>query len=311
MLSFAGGLSAQEPVALGAIRNHDHAPIIVQSRPVIERLPVSVIAPIDLHVAKSGHIFVADQAANCVFRLNSDGDVSLPIENLADIQRIQVDADGNLYTLTSDSRESQIRMINPVGQSVILHNLTFAANTFVRDTIGQFLVTSRDMNRVAVISTEGDVSELTRLNRPITDLILNAGGQAEALLETGEIVHIAASGEVTSSGFAPPDSSRLMLQPDGSILALSKRSNGQTHLVSASCDTVRPEEFSTFATVPNGTQAVGFDALGNLCLANPDLRAITKVTSHFRIPCPHCGRATDMIFRKNSEPDSATKTRNF
>ena len=145
----------------------------------------------------------------------------------------------------------------------------------------------------------------------MSDLVLNAGGQTEALLTSGELVHIAASGEVTASGFAPPGSSRLMLQPDGSMLVLSKRTNGQTNLVSISRGATRPDEFSTFATVPEGTQAVGFDALGNLCLANPDLRAITKVTSHFSIPCPHCGRATEMIFRKDPEPVGEPSTRRF
>ena len=300
-----------DPPLLGAIRNHDHAPIVVQSRPVIERLPVKVVSPVDLQISKAGHIFVADDTANCVFRLEADGEVSLPVMNLSKIRRIQLDADGNLYTLTSDARESQIRMVNPVGQSVLLHDLKFDANAFVRDVTGQFAVTSKNTNRVVLISNTGEITELTRLYQPVSDLVLNAGGQTEALLTSGEMVHISASGEVTASGFAPPGSSRLMLQPDGSMLVLSKRSNGQTNLVSISRDATRPNEFSTFATVPEGTQAVGFDSLGNLCLANPDLRAITKVTSHFSIPCPHCGRATEMIFRKDPEPADAPATRRF
>ncbi len=311
VFAFSPSLSAQEPPSLGAIRNHDHAPIIVQSRPVIERLPVKVIEPVDLRIGKNGHIFVADRSAKCVFRLDSDGEVSLPVADLSDIQRIQLDADDNLYVLTSSGRESQILMVNPIGQSTVLHELTFAATSFVRDTVGQFVVASKDANRIVVITIEGDITELTRIYQPVSDLVLNAGGQTEALLVTGEMVHIAASGEVTRSGFAPPGSSRLMLQPDGSMLVLSGRSDGHAQLTSVSRDQVRPQDFQTFASVPEGTQAVGFDALGNLCLANPDLRAITKVTSHFRIPCPHCGRPTDMIFRKDAEPASNTVTRSF
>ncbi len=305
-VTFAG-----DPPSLGAIRNHDHAPIIVQSRPVIERLPVKVISPVDLQISKAGHIFVADDAANCVFRLDAEGEVSLPVQRVGNIRRIQLDADGNLYTLTSDARESQIRMINPVGQSVLLHELNFDAHAFVRDVAGQFAVTSKDTNRVVLISNTGEITELTRLYQPVSDIVLNAGGQTEALLTSGDMVHIAASGEVTASGFAPAGSSRLMLQPDGSMLVLSKRSNGQTNLVSISRDANRPKEFASFATVPEGTQAVGFDGLGNLCLANPDLRAITKVTSHFSIPCPHCGRATEMIFRKDVEATDSPDTRRF
>jgi hypothetical protein len=50
------------------------------------------------------------------------------------------------------------------------------------------------------------------------------------------------------------------------------------------------------AFVPEGTRAAGFDSLGNLLLANPDLRAITRVTSRFQVPCPHCRQPTLMIF---------------
>ena len=304
-------LLAEELPSLGAIKNHDHSPVIVQSRPVIERLPVKVIEPVDLRIGKSGHIFIADKSARCVFRLGKDGDVSLPVADLSDIQRIQVDADENLYVLTSNSREAQLQMVNPIGQSTVLHELTFAATSFVRDTIGQFVVISKDANRIVVISTEGDVTELAQVYQPVSDVVLNAGGQTEALLMSGELIHIAASGEVTPSGFAPPGSSRLMLQPDGSMLVLAGRSNEHARLVSVSRDQVRPAEFLTFASVPQGTQAVGFDALGNLCLANPDLRAITKVTSHFRIPCPHCGRPTDMTFRKDAESAANATTRSF
>ncbi len=302
---------AQEAPALGAIRNHDHAPIIVQSRPVIERLSVKVIEPVDLRIGKAGHIFVADHSAKCVFRLDRDGEVSLPVSDLSDIRRIQLDADDNLYVLTSNAQESQIQMVNPIGQSTVLHELTFAATSFVRDTIGQFVVASTDENRIVVITTDGDVTELTRIYQPVSDLVLNAGGQTEALLVSGEMVHIAASGDVTPSGFAPPGSSRLILQPDGSMLVLAGRSAGHATLTSVSREQVRPLNFFSFASVPEGTQAVGFDALGNLCLANPDLRAITRVTSHFRIPCPHCGRATDMIFRKDAEATADAVTRSF
>ena len=193
---FAGGAAAVavDPPSLGAIKNHDHAPIIVQSRPVIELLPVKVISPVYLKISNSGHVFIADEAANCVFRLDGDGDVSLPVQDLRDIRRIQLDADGNLYTLTSNSCESQIRMMNPVGQNVLLHEMNFDANAFVRDVTGQFMVTSKDANRVVVISSTGEIVELTRIYQLVSDLVLNAGGQTEALLASGELVHIAASG---------------------------------------------------------------------------------------------------------------------
>ena len=310
---FAGSTSvvSDELPSLGAIEKHDHAPIIVPSRPVIERLPVKVIEPVDLRIGKNGQIFVADKSAKCVFRLGDNGEVSLPISDLSHIQRIQLDADDNLYVLTSDPRESQIQMVNPIGQSIVLHELTFAATSFVRDTVGQFIVASKDANRIVVITTNGSVTELTRIYQPVSDLVLNAGGQTEALLVSGEMVHIAGNGEITPSGFAPLGSSRLMLQAAGNMLGLVGRAAGNSQLTFVCRDQVRPQDFKTFASVPEGTQAVGFDALGNLCLANPDLRAVTKVTSHFRIPCPHCGRPTDMVFRKDAAPVAPPDTRSF
>ena len=311
ILAFYAPALAQELLPLGAFTNHDHPPIVVQSRPVIERLPVKVIEPVDLKIARSGHVFIADRTAKCVFRLNGDGQVSLPAADVSNLQRIQVDADENLYILTSNAGESQIQMVNPIGQCTVLHDLTFAATSFARDTIGQFIVTSKDPHRIVVISTTGETTELTRVYQPVSDVVLNAGGQTEALLVTGELIHITAGGEVTPSGFAPPGSSRLMLQPDGSMLVLANRSNGHAELVSVSREPVRPEEFVSFASVPEGTKAVGVDLLGNLCLANPDLRAVTKVTGHFRIPCPHCGRSTDMIFQTDPEPITNGDSRSF
>lgn len=311
LLAVDSPLSAQEAASLGALQNHDHPAIIVASRPVIERLPVKVIAPTDLRVSDSGYVFVADKVARCVFRIDSDGIVSLPISNARDLHRIQVDADDNLYVLTMDGRESSIQMVNPIGKSVVLHNLSIPVTSFVRNSIGHFIVASAGTNRLMLISPEGEVTELGRMSEPIIDLVLNAGGQTEALLESGEIVHIAVSGDVTSSGFAPARSSRLMLQPDGSLLALTGQLGGIAQLVAVSRDVVRPTDFVPFANVPEGTQAVGFDSLGNLCLANPDLRAVTKVTSHFRIPCPHCGRATEMIFRQDAPPATKSDTRSF
>ncbi len=113
-----------------------------------------------------------------MFRLNGDGDVSLPVAGLSDIQRIQIDAEENLYVLTSNSREAQIEMVNPIGQSTVLHKLTFAATTFVRDIIGQFVVVSQDTHRIVLITTERDITELTRIYPPVSDLVLNESGPA-------------------------------------------------------------------------------------------------------------------------------------
>lgn len=302
---------AEDSPVLGAVREHEHAPIVVPSMPVIERLPVKVIEPIDLKVGKSGSVLVADRAAQCVFRLNRDGEVSLPIADVSHLQRIQIDADDNLYILTSDAHESQIQMVTPIGTCIVLYDLNFAATSFVRDRTGQFIVAESSKSRIWEISTTGDVTELTQISQPVSDIVLNAGGQAEVLLESGDIVHVSAAGVVTRTGYAPSGSSRLMLLPDGSLLAIAGPLNGHAELVYPTRGNLRPTEFRRYAIVPQGTQAVGFDSLGNLVLANPDLRAITKVTSHFQVPCPHCGRLTEMHLKRDAEALINNHSRSF
>ena len=47
-----------------ALETHQHAAIHVNSRPVVERIPVNVIDPVDVRVAADGAILVADAKAN-------------------------------------------------------------------------------------------------------------------------------------------------------------------------------------------------------------------------------------------------------
>jgi len=302
---------AEDRPALGAIANHDHPAIHVRSKPVIERLPVKVIDPVDLALSDAGHIFVADNKADCVFRLDQHGSVSLMVEQLHGIQRIYVDADESLYILTSTSGESSLHQVTPAGKHVILKTFAFPAIAFVRDSVGQFVIAVRQTGRLVSYASNGDVAEIALLNETPLDLTLNSGGQLEALLSSGQIVRIVANGEVMASGFAQLGSSRLAALQDGTLLTLCVET-GRAQVLHVSRSLDRPEQFEVLANVPAGTRSVGLDSLGNLCLANPDLRAITKVTSQFEIPCPHCGKATRMIFSSAAEPAAiGVETRSF
>ena len=302
---------ADDVPGLGAIVNHDHAPVRVNSKPVIERLPLKVLEPVDLVVSGKSRIFVADRKAECVFRLEEHGSVSLAIEHLSGIQRIQVDADGSLYVLTSSGGESSLRQITESGQHVILETFSFPASGFVRDELGRFVLSLKQSGRLVSLDAEGHIADLAQLNQPVQDLILNAGGQLEALLPSGHIVRIDEEGEVAHSGFAEVGSTRLASLSDGTLLSLADSGNGRARVVKVSREADRPAEFHVAVTVPVGTMAVGFDSLGNLCLANPDLRAVTKVTSHFEIACPHCGKPTRMIFSFEPQPGAADSVRSF
>ncbi len=305
------GAAADDGAPLGAIANHDHDPIHVRSKPVIERLPVKVIEPVDLKISSRGRIFVADRKAECVFRLDEYGATSLPVRDVANIQRIHVDADESLYVLTSTGGESSLHQVTASGQHVVLATLAFPATAFVRDTVGHFVVAAKDSGRLLSVSPEGVVAEHAELIQPAVDLAINAGGQVEALLTSGHITTVAADGRASLSGFAPIGATRLMTLADGSLLALSGIAGDRSQIVSVSRSEDRPERFDMIAHAPAGTRAVGFDAMGNLCLANPDLRAVTKVTSQFSIPCPHCGKPTRMIFSTDAEPAEGMTSRSF
>jgi hypothetical protein len=310
-LAAAPASHAEEIPPLGAIAKHDHKPVRVHSRPVIERLPLKVIEPVDLRISSDGCVFVADKKAECVFRLDQHGSASVMIERLPGIVRIQLDEDDSVYILTSTSGESVLHQVTPNGQHIILHTFSFPASSFVRDDVGRFVVSVKQSGRLVALSEEGEVSDMALLMQPVTDLVLNAGGQLEALVPSGHIIRIAEDGKAAVSGYAEIGSRRLASLADGSLLALTGSLEGRSQVVFVSRDEERPEQLEVAATVPNGTMAVGFDSLGNLCLANPDLRAVTKVTSNFKIACPHCGKSTRMIFSMDPDPAEVTTTRSF
>jgi hypothetical protein len=283
----------------------------VHSKPVIERLPIKVVDPVDLVLSDKSRIFVADRAAECVFRLDEHGSVSVVVDHLSGIQRIQLDADGSLYVLASSGGESSLHQITPSGQQAVLQTFAFPASGFVRDELGRFVFCVKHSGRLVSLDAEGQVADLAHLNQPVQDLILNAGGQLEALLPSGHLVWIDEEGGVSHSGFAEIGSTRLASLRDGTLLTLVESASGRSQVLETSRETDRPERFDVIATVPLGTKAVGFDSLGNLCIANPDLRAVTKVTSHFEIACPHCGKPTRMIFTSEPVPGAADSVRSF
>ena len=316
--SFCGPLASssfcaagEETPSLGALAQHDHQPIHVRSKPVIERLPVRVISPVDLALSDDGCVFIADNKANCVFRLDGSGSVSLLVENLADIERIRIDADDSVYVLTSSAGESSLHQITPGGQHVVLQTFGFPAGAFVRDSAGQFVLSVKQTGRLVSVSSEGVVSDIGMLTQNPLDLAYNAGGQLEALMPSGHVVRIPSSGEIQVSGFAQLGSRRLLSLRDGSLLTLCNTDVSRTQVIHVSRTEDRPEKFQIEANVPTGTSSVGFDALGNLCLANADLRAVTKVTNHFEIPCPHCSQPTRIIFSVDGDPATGADSRSF
>lgn len=283
--------AAGQDGALSQLATHHHSPIVVHSRPVIERIPVQVIHPTDLCSGPDGILFVADSAARCVFQIGSDGNVALAVKDIADIVRIVSDSDANLYVLTASHGTSAITQVTPDGLQVELCSIPFHAGSFVRDSIGQFVV-SESGSRVARVSPEGEWQHFAVCPSAIADLAISSSGQVHALLEDSRVLLIQDDGGLRLSGFAQAGSARLLSLPEGDLAALSA-TPGERPLI-AGLRTDASEDLQEFAKVPLGTVAVAFDRLGNLSMANPDLRAVTRVTSHFVVPCPHCGAEVPM-----------------
>jgi hypothetical protein len=305
---------ADEPVAtavppLNALSTHRHDPIVVRSKPVIERLPVKVLQPVDLQVSARGQIFVADAQAACVFRLDSHGQVSLAVRDLPGISRIQLDRDGGLYVLTVVGAESHLYQATPEGLTVHLHTLRFPAIAFTRNSIGEFFVGQRQ--QLWKIGTDGQQTCITQLPSALLDLGSNPAESAVALLQNGLVCQVSADGVLAVSGQAQAGSLRLLPGIGGRFLTLARSApqapgesgeSGESglalyHVADRSLIKADPVDGPTLlARVPSGTEAAGLDPLGNLCLANPDLKAVTKATTRFHIPCPHCGQQTLLIF---------------
>jgi hypothetical protein len=289
---------------LGQLQPHQHDPIIVRSRPVIERLPVKVISPVDLRVSKAGHVFIADDEANCIFRLDEFSAVSLVAENLPDLRRISLDADGSLYVLTSTAGEAGLYQITPEGRRFLLQTLHFPTSAFARNAVGEFVLASE--RRLLRLNTDGEIIPLAELTEPVLDLAANPAGGTEVLVSGGRVLSLDAVGTLRPTGFGHSQSQRLLSRPDGRQVTLSAAdalSPDRTGLFEVLDQRPADGQVPSVAFVPEGTRAAGFDSLGNLLLANPDLRAITRVTSRFQIPCPHCRQSTLMIFDAEARPD--------
>jgi len=275
--------------------DHSHDPITLRSKPVIERLPVKVIRPVDLVITSKNQILIADSGAECIFQLEQDGTVSLRAERLGNIQRICLDSDDSVYVLTSTPGESRIHQVTPDGKLTVLHVLNAPANCFARMPDGNFAVAGSSLFRT---NFDTPPTLIQRLNHPAVDMTLHVSGGAEIMFAGGLVMSLMNNGELVHRGNVPVGSSRLISLPDGRLAGLQGESglkvdSGQkTGLFALIGKDDKAGNFQAVAHVPQGTLAAGFDKLGNLALANSDLRAVTKVTAHFEVPCPHCGKVT-------------------
>ena len=149
---------------------------------------------------------------------------------------------------------------------------------------------------------------LARLREPFKDLVVDSFGTAIVLLRSGKVMSVFASETDDVEGYLPPTTTRIAIDPNSRIVGLATSEAGRYVLLRPG---QKPGDYQQFGGTPQGTSAFAFDRLGNVTMANPDLRAITRVTSHFRIPCPHCGQQVELLFSPDAPLPALENQRSF
>lgn len=290
------------------VTDHSHKPITMRSRPVIERVPIKVIDPVDVTITHFGDTLIADRVGNVVFRVDTLQETSIVARDLINISRIADSRTLGTHILLAGKGSGQIIRVTETGfQSEFLH-LPFTPCGLVIDEVGNSWTSDASAGRVFMFGSDGLQKFNLQLSEPINDLTSGLNGCAIVLLKSGKLVTVFPNETSQTMGYVPANSSRLNFHPDGFVLALTCDNKGNCVLVKA---TQKTSESERFAGMIPGTSAVAFDRLGNLTLANPDLRAITRVTSHFKIPCPHCGSIVPLIFSPDAPVTEQATRRSF
>lgn len=283
-----------------------HRPIVVRSRPVIERLPLKVIDPVDLVITEFGATIVAERQAGIVFLLGEDGQTSILMQDQIGLNRVANSDVTGLHSMCSRKSSSTIHRITDTGFASEFVELPFKALGLAPGEGGGIWTTNPQTAQIIFITATGQKKVVKQLEQRIVDVTADDQG-AYVLTSTGEITSVSADGSSLRIGHVSKAATRLQLRPDHQVVALIQSADGSCVLEEPQTELGRGKQVGR---VPKGTQAFAFDSLGNLVLANRDLRALTKVTSHFTVPCPHCGKPVPMTLSTDA-PAAAAKRRSF
>lgn len=283
-----------------------HQPILVRSRPVIERLPLKVIDPADVAITEFGATIVAERKAGIVFLLTEDGQTSILMQDQQGVSRVANSSVTGVHALCCRKASSTIYRITDTGFASEFAELPFRATGLAAGGAGGIWTTNASTGEVIFIGTTGERQVIKRLTERIVDITADGQG-AYALTRSGQIISIGADGSSLRVGYVSNLASRIQLRPDHQVVALTESSDGTAVLQEPQAEEGKGKQVGR---VPAGTQAFAFDSLGNLTLANHHLRALTRVTSHFQVPCPHCGKQVPMTLSTDA-PAPAAKRRSF
>ncbi len=287
---------------------HKHVPITLHSRPVIERLPLRVVDPVDVTVTNFGDTLVADRVGRVLFRIDAAGEASLIGRELDGLTRVVDSPQMGAHALLASRGSGRIVRMTETGvQHEVIHLPFVPAGLGANPLDGSLYTSDSRTGEVFSITLEGDRTLITTVSEPTKDLAVNSiGATISVLLNSGKVVSVGVGGSSETIGYVPATATRLTYHPDGFLVALCEDAAGKAVLLKPT-DT-REQQSDAFAGAPPGTKAVAFDKLGNLTLANPDLRAITRVTSRFQQRCDDCGKM--MMIKLSTEtpaPQKATR----
>ncbi|HIE96542.1 MAG: hypothetical protein ABGZ23_03080 [Fuerstiella sp.] len=284
---------------------HKHLPITLHSRPVIERLPLRVVDPVDVALTNFGDTLVADRVGKVLFRIDSAGEASLIGRELDGLNRVVDSPQMGAHVLLASRGSGRIVRMTRTGVQHDVAYLPFVpAGLGANPLDGSLYTTNSRTGEVFRITAEGQRVPITTVSEPTKDLTVNAmGATISVLLKSGKVVSVGVGGSSETIGYVPATATRLTYHPGGFLVALCEDTTGKAVLLKPT-DT-REQQPDTFAGAPRGTQAMAFDKLGNLTLANPDLRAITRVTSRFQQRCDDCGKM--MLIKLSTETPATQK----
>ncbi|MCA9048872.1 MAG: hypothetical protein KDA89_09105 [Planctomycetaceae bacterium] len=278
---------------------HQHTPLVVRSRPVIERLPARVVDPCDVALTLHGDTLVADRAGRLVLSIDQFGETHLVARNLNHVSRL-ADSPLGVHLLLNDGGSSRIVRCLDNGVIGDVAHLPFDAVGFGADIVGNLLTADRRSGQIWRIHSDGQPEVIGQVTEPVKDVAVDASGNAVVLLQSGRIETMQTDGGSVVAGYVSREATRIRIHPQRFVVALVPDPGHRAALMRPTEN--RDDDELRYAVVPAGTQAFAFDTLGNLTLASTDLRAVTRVTSCFRVPCPHCGQQIPMTLSPDAPP---------
>jgi hypothetical protein len=253
-----------------------------------------------------GDTLVADRVGRVLFRIDAAGTASLIGRDLEGLSRVVDSPQMGAHALLVSRGSGRIVRMTETGVQHEVAQLPFLpAGLGASPYDGSLFTSNSQTGDVVKVEADGSVSTIVRVSEATKDLTVNAlGTTVSVLLNSGKVVSVGVDGSRETIGYVPATATRLTFHPDKFLVALCEDATGETVLLKPAAS--RAQQPPTFAGTPRGTKAVAFDTLGNLTLANPELRAITRVTSRFQQRCDDCGKM--MMIKLSTETPAPQKS---